>query len=135
MATGSEWALQQAIYSALTGASAVTALVSTRIYDHIPQDSVLPYLVIGDATTLPADTKTTDGAEHTVTIHAWDDVHRGSKTIKQIMDAVVGALDHVTLTVTGFTFVQSNLEFSNTFTDADGLTRHGVQRFRVLLCE
>ena len=65
------WALQQAVFARLGAFAALTALVGARIYDHAPQDATFPYVVIGDDTTIPFDTHSTVGGEHTITVHTW----------------------------------------------------------------
>ena len=93
--------------------------------------------MIGEETLRPFDTKTEDGAEATMTIHVWDSPDADADAVgfsltKRIMSAIVDALDQVLLTVTGHTVVLLRFEFSDTFRDPDGLTVHGVQRFRAL---
>ena len=138
MTADSQWVVQQAIYTALTGAAAVTALVGTRIFDHVPQDTwpassgttFPPYIVIGDATATEFDTKTEDGMEQAITIDIWSR-YRGMSEIKRIMEAIVDTLDRASLSVTGHTLVDIRYEFSDTMPDPDGLTQHGIQRFKI----
>ena len=140
------WPLQQAVYTALRADATLKTLTGTtpaRVYDHVPSDvwpadgettnaaAFKPYVVVGDDTAGPFDTMTEDGAESILTIHTWSR-YRGRKETKQIMSAVTDALDDVSLSVTGHTLVLLLFEFSSTFLDPDGLTRHGVQRFRAL---
>lgn len=40
--------LQQAILNALLDDPAITALVGTRVFDHVPADAAFPYIAIGD---------------------------------------------------------------------------------------
>ncbi len=47
-----------AIYGILSGASAITSLVSTRIYPMVaPQNSTMPYITYSTITNTPSDTK------------------------------------------------------------------------------
>ncbi len=134
MTADSQWVLQQAVYAALRADSTLQALTGAtpaRVFDHVPQDSDFPYVVIGEATTADWDTKTEDGMNQTLMIHSWSR-HRGLKEVKLMMAAVVDALDRQALSTTGHTLVQLRFEFSDTFLDQDGLTRHGVQRLRAL---
>ncbi len=131
MTADSQWPLQVALRAALVADAALDGLIAGRVYDHVPQDSVFPYLVIGDTTTRDFDTKTEDGMEHTLTIHTWSR-YRGLSETKAIMAATVDALEGQGLTVTGHRLTLLRFEFSATFLDPDGLTRHGVQRFRAL---
>ena len=132
MTADSQWAVQQAVHTALTGDAALIALVpAARITDHVPQDSAFPYISIGESSAGEWDSKDSDGMEQTLTINAWSQ-YRGLKEVKQIMGAIVDALDKAALTVTGHDLVLLRFEFSDTMLDPDGLTRHGVQIYRVL---
>lgn len=143
MTADSQWALQQIVYSTLradTTLQSLTGATPARIFDHVPQNSwndedpngnPLPYVVVGDSTATDSDTKTEDGMEQTLTIHTWSR-YLGMSQVKRIMGAVVDALDHQALTVTGHDLIQIDFEFSDTFLDPDGVTRHGVQRFRAV---
>lgn len=133
MSADSQWALQQAVYSALTGDSALQGLLGNpaRVFDHVPQGSVFPYLVIGEVSATPFDTKTEAGLDQRLTIHTWSR-YRGRKETKDIMAAVLAVLDGQSLAVSGHTLVLLRFEFATTIVDDDGLTRHGVQRFGAL---
>ncbi len=133
MTADSQWPLQQALHAALTGDAELQAFLGNpaRVFDQVPQDSDFPYLVIGEDTTGAFDTKTEDGMEHRLTIHSWSR-YRGLKETKQLMAAVAAALDGASLSVSGHDLVLIRQEFGATFLDPDGLTRHGVQRFRAL---
>lgn len=140
MTADSSWPLQQSVDTALRADGTLIAFLADGadgIYDGVPQDSVFPYVVIGDTTVRPNDTMTEEGAEATITIHTWDSPDAdadaiGYSILKQIMSAIVDALDDAALSVAGHTLVLLRFEFSDTFLDPDGLTRHGVQRFRAL---
>ncbi len=131
MTADAQWPLQGAIHAALVADVTLDGLISGRVYDHVPQDSVYPYLVIGDATARDFDTKTEDGMEHTLTVHSWSR-YRGLSEAKAIMAATADVLDGQGLTVTGHALTLIRFEFSATFLEPDGLTRHGVQRFRAI---
>src|SRR5690349_19644254 len=85
--------LQAAIYTRLTGYSALTdALDGTKVYDHVPQNTNAPYVVIGDDTLIEDDTKSANGWECTINIHSWDFEKAGRKSIKTIMGHIYAAL-------------------------------------------
>lgn len=125
------WALQQAVYTRLTGYGDLTALIDA-VYDHVPQNPTFPYVQIGDETAVPFDTHDSIGSEATITIHSWSR-YRGKKETKQIQREIYNALHRHALSVSGVTTVDCQWEFADSFIDDDGLTRHGVQRFRVIL--
>ena len=133
MTADSQWVLQQAIYAALRADATLQSLISNpvRVFDHVEQESVFPYIVIGETAAVEFDTKDVDGMDQNVTIHTWSQ-YSGFSEAKQIMSAIVDALDDVVLEVTGHAVPLLRLIFSDTFRDDDGRTHHGVQRFRVV---
>lgn len=143
MTADSQWAMQKAVFDALRGDAALQGLtgqVPSRVFDHVPQGlwrtpdadgRFPPYLVIGFSTARDFDSKTENGCEQTLMVHTWSR-YRGFREIKEIMAAVVDILDRQDLSVAGHNLIQLRFEFSDTFIEDDGLTRHGVQRFRAL---
>ncbi len=124
------WELQQALYARIQ--SAMGPFSATGVYDHVPQGAALPYIVIGDDLATPADTDDSCDSEHAVTIHTWS-ASRGQRETKEIQQAIYAALHREPMLIAGAVVVGCHLESQETFLDEDGLTRHGVQRFRVLL--
>ncbi|RMD64398.1 MAG: DUF3168 domain-containing protein [Alphaproteobacteria bacterium] len=133
MSADSQWPLQQAVHNALSGAVALKALLGDppRVFDHVPPDALFPYVVIGETTAVPFDTKNEDGMAMTLSLHTWSR-YRGFKETKDIMATVTDVLDAAALSLTDHTLVLLQLVFAATMRDPDGLTRHGVQRFRAL---
>ena len=128
------FALQQAIFTALDGATIndVDGNPITRVFDDVPENTAYPYVVIGEETATNIDTKDKDAHEHTLTIHVWSQ-YRGRKEIKNIMSSVYTTLHNASITVSGASLVNIRHEFENTLTEADGITRHGVMRFRAVV--
>lgn len=133
MAADSQFQLQRAIFTQLTTTAAVTAFVGTRVYDGKASSSTsFPYIIIGGSVAAPFDTKDADGMDQTVEIHTFSKYH-GNKEARQIMGAVVDALDEQTLTVTGHDLVFLYFFGSNgPFGDPDPDIVHGVQQFRAV---
>lgn len=133
MAADSQFAIQQAIFTQLRATSAVTAFVGSRVYDGKADASTsFPYLLIGGSVTAPFDTKDTDGMDQTFEIHTFSKYH-GNKEARQIMAAVLDALDEQTLSVTGHDLVFLYFFGSNgPFGDPDPDIVHGVQQFRAV---
>ena len=124
------WDLQQALYARIK--SAMGPRSATGVYDHVPQDAQMPYVVVGDDIATPDDTDDSCDSQHGITIHTWS-AHRGQRETKEIQQAIYAALHRESLLVGSAVVVDCHLESQETFLDEDGLTRHGVQRFRVLL--
>ncbi len=140
MTADSQWPLQQGVYTALRADAtlqSLTGVTPARIFDHVPQSTweaatFPPFVVIGDSEAFEWDTKSEDGMEQIFTIDTWTRDGGGKKVLKQIMSAVVDALDKQALSVTGHDLVMLLFEFSDTMLEDDGITRHGVQRFRAV---
>lgn len=126
------WNLQKAIYSTLNGSVTGVSGASVSVYDDVPEDPTYPYVILGEETTANNGSKTLDGVEHTLTIHAWSQ-YRGRREIKEIMESVYSLLHEAAITVSGASLVNIRQEFSQTLAENDGITRHGVMRFRVVV--
>ena len=104
------------------------------IYDHVPEaadsNAQYPMVVIGDDTAIPFDTDTTVGLEATITIHTFSR-YRGRSEVKEIQRSLYEALNRHNLDVDGFHTVDCIWDFSDTLLDNDGITRHGISRFRI----
>lgn len=134
---GFELAIQGAVYAALTGSAALTALVR-GVYDAQPRpltgsDTLqFPYITIGEDTHTDWSTDTESGDDATITIHTWSR-YNGRKELKEIQGLIYGALHRRSFDVAGYALVSCDWISSDSLIDADGETRHGVQTFRLLL--
>ena len=121
----SSLAVQTAIFQRL-------ATVGYSVYDAVPPETPYPYIVIGDDTENEWDTDTELGFELTLMIHSFS-VSDGKAEIKTMQKAVYDLLHYHNLAVTGYNTIVLYQEFSETMLETDGVTRHGVQRFRLTL--
>ena len=126
------WELQKSIFTALNNNVTGVSSAKIPIYDDVPEGTVYPYVVIGEETSSNNGTKTLDGVEHTLTLHVWSQ-YRGRREIKEIMQSVYEKLHNTAITVTGASLVNIRQEFSNTLAEQDGITRHGIMRFRAVV--
>jgi hypothetical protein len=126
--------INDAIYTALTDDVDLSAKVGSRIYDDAPQNTAFPYIVIGDVTTIEENTDDFFRRLVTVSIHTWSR-YRGRKETREIQDLIQRALDRQNLTLTDDDYDLINIYETGTqeFLDADGLTRHGVSDFKIIL--
>lgn len=124
-------ALAIALKTALT-----TALGSTPVYDAVPpsvdHSAAFCYVTLNDIQAIDWSTKTFNGQDFAVNIHVWSS-YRGNKEVQEKFDTIHTALHNAALSVTGAATVICRYEASQIFLDPDGLTRHGVQRFRIVL--
>lgn len=126
------WELQKSIFTKLNGNVDGLSGANISVYDDIPQDTVYPYVQIGEETAVNDGTKTLDAVEHTLTIHVWSQ-YRGRREIKTIMKSVYDLLHNTAISVSGASLVNVRQEFSTTLAENDGITRHGVMRFRAVV--
>jgi len=127
-----QFALQEALYASLNNDSTLTSTLGSSVYDEAPEGSSFPYVVLGESTAIEYDTKDVDGSENTMTFHVWSQ-YRGAKETKNIMDRLHDLLHDYSLSVTGANLINLRFEFSDLVRDPDGITRHGVMRFRAIL--
>ena len=122
--------LQKTIYDALDGDSTLQSLVSD-VYDFVPENATFPYVKLGEETSVDNGTKTLQGNEHTLVIHTFSR-YRGSKETKEIMSRIYALLHESSLSISG-AMNNMRFEFSDIIKEPDGLTTHGVQRFRTFV--
>lgn len=123
-----EAALQKAVYERLSGYASMPP-----VYDDVPQNAPAHYVVIGEDTHVPYDTDDSVGSESTITIHQWSKSHRGKAEVKATQGLIYSALNRHELTIEDHHLVTLEFEYSESMLDPDGLTRHGVVRYRALL--
>lgn len=122
-----ELSLQRAVYDRL---NAYPGLPS--VYDDVPNDAAFPYVAIGEDTHVPFDTDDSLGSESTVTLHTWSR-YRGKKQAKEIQALIYDALTRKALALDAHHLITIEFEYSEVVLDPDGITRHGIQRFRALI--
>lgn len=123
-----EYEVQKAIFQLLDNNLAY------EIFDDIPEGQAYPYIVVGEATAEEADTKTYNGFEVALIIHYWSRF-AGREEVKQMMGAGYDLLHNTYPAVAGYNTVHCLFEFSETFLEDDGVTRHGVQRFNLTISD
>lgn len=122
-------ALQAAIFNALDGVPGMPP-----VYDDVPENVPFPYVVIGDDVSAAFDDDCGSGADSMVTIHVWS-TYPGRAEAKQILDLIYRTLHRSNLVIAGNVTITIDADYQMTLLDPDGVTRHGVIRFRVLTRE
>lgn len=124
--------VQTAIFAILDADVTLSAL-TTGVFDDVPEGYTdFPYVTLGEDVLTELDTDSVLGFRVSVTIHSWSQ-YRGQKETKQVQDAIYRALHHADMTVNGYDVILSRLVDQTSERDPDGLTRHGVQTFELLL--
>lgn len=129
---------QKAIYEALISNVDIIAN-SIPVYDAVPQaesaeNSQYPYITIGEDNHLSIDTDTENENQVSITINVWSR-QRGRLETKTIQGYIYKTLQRAELSETGYKFVNIMQDGSTSFMDVDGITRHGVQTFNLIIQE
>lgn len=142
-----EKALQTAVFTRLSGYEDLTDALPTvplpngttapAIFDNYPQPGdtgaqLFPFVSLGEGLLGEWDTDDTFGGDGEVVLHVWSR-ERGRREVKTLQGYIYAALHRYNLAVEGYTLVALDWVSSESFMDPDGVTRHGVSRFRVLL--
>jgi len=127
-----QFALQTAIYSTLSNDSNLTSTLGAGVFDEVTEGATYPFVVLGEETATDYSTKDLDGGEITINIHIWSQ-YKGSKETKNIMDRIHDLLHDSDISVSGFNLINLRFEYSDIMRDPDGVTRHGVMRFRAII--
>lgn len=129
--TDASLALQKAVHAVLLADAGVSAAVGDRIYDAVPRDPAFPYLTLGDIATSDWSTGTELGAEHRLTLHVWSR-GRGKAECAAALGAIEAALHDAALSLDGHTLVNLRFVAAEVRRERDGITWHGVARFRAV---
>jgi hypothetical protein len=124
--------VQAAYYARLTGDTELMDLIS-GVFDFVPEDRTYPYVVIGESTEVPDNSKDRLGRHTTQTLHVWSK-YRGYSQGLTIAARITVLLDHQPLTIAGMHHVVTRFEFQQTLTDPEpsGDIRHIPMRFRTI---
>ena len=127
------FALQERIYSTLNGDSTLGALIN-GVFDSVPDGQSLPVVIIGEQSSSDNGSKTLDGRDYVFNVDVYSD-YRGMKQIKNIQKEIYRLLHESSLSVSGASFVDCRCEFTTDIIEDDGVTRHGVMRFRAFVTD
>jgi hypothetical protein len=131
-------ALQAALIARLRGYAPLAAELPVfagvpAVFFDVPQtfNDTQPYVVVYELPMNDASTDNTTDYECVLNIHVWVQERTTAKTgaIQQHIFDALNRYDE--LAVIGYTVSGIQSEFSTILRDPDGVTKHGVQRFRI----
>lgn len=127
------FALQAAIFAALSADSGLAALAGTppRLYDDVPPRPSYPYVTLGQSSERDWSADSDPGAEHVLTLHVWSKA-AGRKEALAIAAAIHSVLQDAPLSLAGHRLINLRHEISEARRDPDGETIHGLVRFRAV---
>jgi hypothetical protein len=125
--------VQRALYTKLTGDGVLMGMLN-GVYDVVPSDALLPYVVIGDGS---QTARAVDGINVTdcrLALHAWS-ASGGRKTTLAIMNRLHALLHLGTLTLSGFQLVTLRSEQASTALADQGAHLYGTLVILVTVAE
>ena len=132
MSGSAAWQLQQAVYGVLAGSALLSEMLGgARIYDDVPHSAAYPFVTMGQTTSTDWGTGTEDGEEHILTLHVWS-AYGGRAEAQLIMGTIRDALHGANLSIVGHTLINLRQQFSDIRREADGITIHGLVRYRAV---
>jgi hypothetical protein len=125
--------LQKAIYDKLIASTGLMSLVS-GIFDHVPQNTVFPYVVIRNIASSDLSNLAKSGVETSVIINIWSR-EAGNKQTANIMEIIYGLLHDGSLVMSGknvfaVRIVKTSIELEN-----DGWTYQGIMELRAVIID
>lgn len=128
---------QKTIYEILSLDPVLITLIN-GVFDstNVPQDSVFPYIAIGEVSFTDRSNHTHRGFAAEMTIHVWDQSeNRGRKKVQQIQAEIDRLLHTVNICIDGWNIINFRQVFVEVIVDADNVTMHGIQKFNLLIGE
>jgi hypothetical protein len=128
-----------AVVKRLKQTAGVTALVGSRVYDHIPRGAggaitaTFPFVAWASVDSLTEDADCFPSEEITFDIDCWSQ-QPGAAEVQKIAAAVKAALhdnDSITLTTNKLALLQHRQ--TRVFRDPDGITSHAVLTFEAVV--
>lgn len=130
MAADPSLALQKAVYAALVGRPALTALIGgskPRVYDSVPAGAALPYVTIGQDQITSDYEAGADFSDCHAIVHVWS-AAPGLPEVKRIVAEVRAALE-AQLAVEGFAVCEWECEDVQYLPLDEDNTRHAALQF------
>ena len=131
-------AITKAIIGELRGNTALTSLLvdyvgADGVFYHVPQNfNAYPYVVVYDIDLDSDNNDVTLAFDGVINIHTWSD-KRDISVIGDIMKEVYNTLNRADFSIDDYVLIDIMQENEIVLRDPDGITLHGVQRFRIIL--
>lgn len=119
--------LQKAVYDLLANDIELLAVV-TGVYDNPISPIAYPYLALGEVSGKDWSTKTAQGMQVALALHAYSQVSR--KEVLEVLDRVFDLLQSGGLALEEHELVAMRFDYSEIGLEKDGVTYHGVIGFK-----
>ncbi len=124
-------AIQEAVFGLLSNDALLIAKIS-GVYDSHPEPQKFPYITIGDGYSVPFVSFDHMGEELYINVHIWSR-YKGFKEGQEISADVQRLLAQKHIDVPDFGSVACFFDATETIRDTDGITRHLILRYRLLI--
>lgn len=118
-----------ALHARLSGASAIKAHLGdpARLYDHLPEDPVFPYLTYGAMRSEDIGADVTPLSTHALNLHIWSR-YSGRVEVVESLKALGETLTVSPLSLDDAQVVSANIIYTDVFRAPDARTLHGILR-------
>lgn len=142
--------VQKEIYLALAqdadiidalGGDSGTDSISTKVFDFVPDNTITPYITIFVLPFTDRANATYEGfsAEVQINVHyrpgEGSNLARGNRPVYLIQEKIDTVLHKKELCIDGWNTLQMRRSLITIETDVDNVTKHGIQRFNLLIGE
>ena len=98
-----------------------------RLYDHLPDKPVFPYLTYGPMRTVDISGEEAVVQTHVLTLHVWSR-YGGRAEVMEIIQAITQAVNHRDFDLGAAHLVRQHILYSDIMRAPDGRTLHGLIR-------
>lgn len=131
MSQFSHWPLQKAVFLVLSADTTLQNTVS-GVFDFVPDNTIYPYICVGEATGRDYSTATTSGMEFRFPVRLFSR-EGGRKQAAEMLQRIHSLLHRQPLSVDDQALVMLRCESSEIRLENDGATYQGILRFRAIL--
>ena len=126
---------QKAIYALLNADATLTSLLgASKIFDHVPDNTSYPYVVLMIFPFSDRGSYTTEGLDTLFQVSTWvRGSGRGDKEVQAIQKRIDELLHKANLSIEGWGIISLRRELIEIVTEEDNVTKQGIQRFRLLM--
>ena len=146
-----EWApleVQKAIYQILINDDEIIDLLggdsdvdatTDKVFDFVPDNTVTPYIVVTVFDWQDRSNATFDGMQSEMQVSVWyepgegSNTSRGNKPVQLIQNRIDQLLNNTNLCIEGWNSLQLRRTLISIETQDDNVTKHGIQRFNLLI--
>lgn len=123
----------------LLGENSASVDISNKVFDHVPDGTGFPYVVMQISPFEDRGSYTTEGLEAMLTVHVWYSpgasgvTGRGDKQVQAIQKRIDEILHESRMQISGWRNLILRRSLIDILVEDDNVTRHGVQQFKLFI--